>query len=687
MSAPKKIIERLEKLKAAIEKYRYEYHVLDKSSISPEALDSLKRELVEIETKYPALVSVDSPSQRVAGRPLPEFEKVAHKVSQWSFNDAFTEGDIRDFDERVKKRLNFSSDPRFSLYSDLSYVCELKIDGLKVVLEYKKGILSRAVTRGDGKVGEDVTQNVRTIESVPLRLRRAVGVIVEGEVWLGKSQFQKLNVQQKKKGEPEFANPRNIAAGSIRQLDPKITASRHLEVFIYDLAKSDELLPSTQIEELKYLEELGFKVNKHRQLCRNIDEVISFWKEWQGLAPREDYLIDGVVVKVNERKLQEMLGYTGKAPRWGIAFKFPAEQVTTVVEDIVFQVGRTGVITPVARLKPVSVAGSVVSRATLHNEDEIKCLDVRIGDTVILQKAGDVIPDIVQVVKELRTKKEKVFVWPNRIAECGSSGKIERISGEAAWRCVDKNSFIIQKRRFYHFVSKHCFDIEALGPKTIDLLLAHGLISSYADIFTLKRGDLLALPRFAEKSADNLLTAVEQAKKVSLPKFIAALSIPQVGEETAYLLAENFPRKIASLSRGRQFPISNFQKVTAENLEKINGVGPIVAKSIVDWFKTEKNKKLVGDLLKQVTIEKFVPVISAGGPLAGKTFVLTGTLKSLEREVAKQKIRERGGAVMENISKKTSFVVVGENPGNKAARAAALGVPQLSESEFLKLLS
>src|SRR3989344_2492230 len=617
MSAPKKIIERLEKLKAAIEKYRYEYHVLDKSSISPEALDSLKRELVEIETKYPALVSVDSPSQRVAGRPLPEFEKVAHKVSQWSFNDAFTEGDIRDFDERVKKRLNFSSDPRFSLYSDLSYVCELKIDGLKVVLEYKKGILSRAVTRGDGKVGEDVTQNVRTIESVPLRLGRAVDMIVEGEVWLGKSQFQKLNIQQKKKGEPEFANPRNIAAGSIRQLDPKITASRHLEVFIYDLAKSDELLPSTQIEELKYLEELGFKVNKHRQLCRNIDEVISFWKEWQGLAPREDYLIDGVVVKVNERKLQEMLGYTGKAPRWGIAFKFPAEQVTTVVEDIVFQVGRTGVITPVARLKPVSVAGSVVSRATLHNEDEIKRLDVRIGDTVILQKAGDVIPDIVQVVKELRTAKEKTFVWPKKISECGGDGKIERVGGEAAWRCVDKNSFIIQKRRFYHFVSKHCFDIEALGPKTIDLLLANGLISSYADIFSLKRGDLLTLPRFAEKSADNLSEAVEQAKRVSLPKFLAALSISQVGEETAIDLADQF---------------QDFQKIAAvsfEELEKINGVGPKVASAIISWFAVWENKKLVGDLLKQVKIEKYAPPRSSGAALAGKTFVLTGSLKSL----------------------------------------------------------
>ncbi|MEK7107626.1 MAG: NAD-dependent DNA ligase LigA [Patescibacteria group bacterium] len=670
MSATKEIIERLEKLKEAIEKYRYEYHVLDKSSISPEALDSLKRELVEIEIKNPELVTPDSPTQRVAGAPLPEFEKVAHKVPQWSFNDAFTEEDIRNFDERVRKRLNLESEKKFNL----EYVCELKIDGLKIVLEYEKGILVRAATRGDGKVGENVTQNIRTIESVPLKLRRPAALIVEGEVWLAKSQFQKLNAKQKKQGEPEFANPRNIAAGSIRQLDPKITAARQLDVFVYDLASSGEPLPPTQFEELKYLEELGFKVNKHRQLCRNIEEVIGFWREWQKRASKEDYLIDGVVVKINERKLQEALGYTGKAPRWGIAFKFPAEQVTTVVEDIIFQVGRTGVITPVASLRPVSVAGSVVSRATLHNEDEIKRLDVRIGDTVILQKAGDVIPDIVQVVKELRTEKSHSFLWPKKIIECGGNGKIERIKGESAWRCVDKNSFIIQKRRFYHFVSKHCFDIEALGPKKIDLLLAHGLISSYADIFSLKRGDVLVLPRFAEKSADNLLEAIEQAKKVSLPKFLAALSIPQVGEETAIDLANHF---------------KNFEKIAAgsfEQLEKINGVGPIVAKSIVDWFKDKENKKLVSNLLKQVTIEKFVPEVSAGGPLVGKTFVLTGTLKSLDRETAKQKIRERGGAVSETVSKKTSFVVVGDDPGSKAARAAALGVPQLSESEFLKLI-
>lgn len=663
----KETIGRLNKLKSAIEKYRYEYHVLNKSSISPEALDSLKRELAGLEAKYPALVTPDSPTQRVAGAPLPEFKKVRHEVAQWSFNDAFTEEDMRAFDERVCRFLDKLRQP--------TYTAELKIDGLKIVLTYEKGLLKTAATRGDGVVGEDVTHNVRTIESVPLRLTEARDIIVEGEAWLAKSTLERLNRKRAKKSEEPFANPRNLAAGTIRQLDPKMTAERHLDSFIYDIAKSNGTIPPRQFEELKLLQKLGFKVNPHFRYCKDMDEVVGYWKEWKAKASREDYFADGVVVKVDERAFQDALGYTGKAPRWGIAFKFPAEQVTTVVEDIVFQVGRTGVITPVARLKQVSVAGSVVSRATLHNEDEIKRLDVRIGDTVILQKAGDVIPDIVQIVKDLRPKNSKPFVWPKKIKECGGDGKIKRMVGEAAWRCIDKNSFIIQKRRFYHFVSKHCFDIEALGPKTIDLLLVNGLISSYADIFTLKRGDLLSLPRFAEKSVDNLLVAVEQAKKVSLPKFLTALSIPQVGEETAIDLANHFP---------------NFQKIAAasfDELEKINGVGPKVAAAITSWFASATNKKLVSDLLKQIKIEKFVPAVSTGGPLAGKTFVLTGTFKSLDRETAKQKIRARGGAVVENVSPKTSFVVVGENPGSKATRAAALGVPQLFETEFLKLIS
>ena len=372
--APKEVKERLEQLKKTVEHHRYLYHVLDKSEISEEALDSLKRELSEIEEKYPELRTSDSPTQRVAGAPLKQFKKVEHKVEQWSFNDAFTEIDVRNFDARVRKVLDAAKVD----YKNIEYVCELKIDGLKVVLEYEKGILKTAATRGDGKFGEDVTLNVRTMESVPLRLNTPEDIIVEGEVWLSKKNFEALNKEQKKKNKPLYANPRNVAAGSIRQLDPRIVSERKLETFIYDIAKSDHV-PETQFEELKKLQDLGFKVNSHFKLCRNIDEVISFWNLWQKKSKNESYWCDGIVIKVNERKYQEALGFTGKAPRFAIAFKFPAEQVTTVVEDISLQIGRTGVLTPVAHLRPVLVAGSTVSRATLHNEDEIKRLDVRIG--------------------------------------------------------------------------------------------------------------------------------------------------------------------------------------------------------------------------------------------------------------------------------------------------------------------
>src|SRR3989338_4005003 len=397
------IKKRAKKLRESIERHRYNYHVLNREEISASALDSLKDELVKIEAKYTELITPDSPTQRVAGAPLPEFIKIRHKVEQWSFNDAFTEEDIKNFDGRVKRFLKTECIEN----ATPSYVSELKIDGLKLVIEYQKGRLKTAATRGDGKVGEDVTLNVRTIDSVPLTLTREIDVIVEGEVWMSKDNLKKLNKERQKKGESLFANPRNVAAGTIRQLDPKIVAMRKLDTFIYDLSHTSVEVPETQMKELEFLRELGFKVNSHFKLCKTIEEVIGYWKEWQHKALKENYLIDGVVIKVNERRLQDILGYTGKAPRFGIAFKFPAEQVTTVVEDIVFQIGRTGVVTPVAHLRPVSVAGSTVSRATLHNEDEIKRLDVRIGDTVILQKAGDVIPDIVKILTELRTGKEK----------------------------------------------------------------------------------------------------------------------------------------------------------------------------------------------------------------------------------------------------------------------------------------
>lgn len=668
MSGISEAKERIGYLKKTIEHHRYLYHVLDRQEISDEALDSLKRELVEIETQYPELITQDSPSQRVAGEPNPEFKKVAHEVEQWSFNDAFTEEDMHDFDARVKRFLR-------EKFGDVSpqYTCELKIDGLKVVLTYEKGLLKTGATRGNGKVGEDVTMNVRTIQSVPLRLKEDVDIIAEGEVWLGSRELKRINQEREKAGEPLFANPRNVAAGSIRQLDPKVVASRKLDVFMYDIARYART-PDTQMEELEELKRLGFKVNSHFELVNSMKEVIEYWKKWQKKSKHEDYWIDGVVVKVNERKYQEALGYTGKAPRFAIAFKFPAEQVTTVVEDIVLQVGRTGVLTPVAHLRPVSVAGSTVSRATLHNEDEIKRLDVRIGDTVILQKAGDVIPDIVSVMKEMRTGKEKIYKFPTHVAACGGDGRIERMPGEAAFRCVNKNSFEQNKRKLYHFISKHAFDIEHMGPKNIDLLLEHGLITNFDDIFSLKKGDLLSLPRFAEKSADNLLEAIEEKKNIPLSRFIVSLSIPNIGEETAEDLALYFGT------------LENVEKATAEELENISGIGGVVARSVFDWFRETENKDLVRRLLHYVKILPVQKKNRTALPLAGKSFVLTGTLTTLSRDEAKKKIKDFGGDVVGSVSKSTSFVVAGENPGSKYDKAQELGVKILNEDEFLGMV-
>ncbi|MDQ3014344.1 MAG: NAD-dependent DNA ligase LigA [bacterium] len=670
MTIPKDIIKRVEKLREAIDRYRYLYHVENKEEISPEALDSLKDELVKLEKEYPELITPDSPTQRVAGEPLPEFKKITHKVAQWSFNDAFSKEDVNDFDARVKKILK----NEFNKDIQPEYTTELKIDGLKVVLVYQKGILKTAATRGNGKVGEDVTMNVRTIESVPLRLKRDIDIIVEGEIWLGKKNFEALNKQRSHDGEELYANPRNVAAGSIRQLDPKLVQARKLDTFIYDVAQLSEKIPERQSEELKFLHDLGFKVNTHFKVNKNIDEVIAYWKQWEKKSKEQDYLIDGVVVKVDEKKYQDALGYTGKAPRFGIAFKFAAEQVTTVVEDIKLQIGRTGVLTPVAVLKPVLVAGSTVSRATLHNEDEIRRLDVRIGDTVVLQKAGDVIPDIVKVVTDLRTGKEEKYEFPKIVPECGGDGKIERIAGQAAWRCVDKNSYIQQSRKLYHFTSKIAYDIDGLGPKIIDVLLEHKLISSAADIFTLKRGDLLELPRFAEKSVDNLLEGIEKARNVPFARFIIGLSIPHVGEETAYLLAQ----KCSSLD--------TLKDATIEDLQKIEGVGDIVAQSIVEWFKDTAHKKLLKDLRKGVDIHYDAVVKKQSNNISGKTFVLTGSLETMSRDEAKEKIREAGGQVSGSVSKNTDYVLAGEEAGSKEEKAKELGIKIITEQEFLRML-
>lgn len=667
---PKEARERVKRLRETINRHRYLYHVLDREEISPAALDSLKHELFMLEEKYPELKTPDSPTQRVAGKPLPEFKKVAHKVPQWSFNDAFSFEEMREFDARIKKMLALHLGRPVSP----TYVCELKIDGLKIVFTYKKGVLVTAATRGDGKIGEDVTLNVKTIESVPLRLLKEIDVIVEGEVWLGKKELDRINKERKQKGEPLFANPRNAAAGSIRQLDPKIAASRKLNSFIYDLSSSELLLPKTQYEELQELQSLGFKVNKHFSLCKTIDDVLKFWEEWKEKGGREDYLLDGIVVKVNEREHQEALGHTGKAPRFAIAFKFPAEQVTTEVLDIVLQVGRTGVLTPVAHLKPIRVAGSVVSRATLHNEDEIKRLDIRIGDTVILQKAGDVIPDIVGVVKEMRTGREKPYHFPKKVSACGGDGSIERIPGQAAYRCVYRGSFEQKKRMFIHFTSRKSFNIEGLGVKTINLFLDRGIIDSFADIFTLKKGDIAGLPGFAEKAADNLIAAIENSRNISLPRFLYSLSIDHVGEETA----EDVARAFKTLEKIRDASLEEF--------ETVSGIGPVVARSLFRWFRDEKNKKILEHLLKEVRVSHFTPPSKEKLSLSGKTFVLTGTLETLSRDEAKTKIKSLDGDVASSVSKNTDFVVAGEDPGSKYDKAKELGVKIIDEKEFLKMI-
>lgn len=667
MPVPKDVTERYKKLLKAINHHRHLYHVLDAPEISDAAYDKLEQELLQIEKRYPAIVAPHSPSGRVGGVPLPSFKKIRHTVPQWSFNNAFNEEEIHEFDARIKRMLK--------VHGNVSYTCELKIDGLKIVLTYKRGLLKTAATRGDGTVGEDVTQNVKTIPAVPLSLTRPVTLVVEGEIWMSEETLHTINTERKKKGEQPFANPRNAAAGSIRQLDPKVAASRKLDVFIYDVAETSEKLPATQQEELQYLYHLGFKVNPYFEKVKDVAGIIAYWKKWKDRSKKEGYWVDGIVVKVNEHELQARLGYTGKAPRYSIAWKFPAEQVATVVEDIVLQVGRTGVLTPVAHLRPVSVAGSVVSRATLHNEDEIKRLDVRIGDSVILQKAGDVIPDIVKVLTELRVGKEKIFKWPTHIPECGGDGRIERVPGTAAWRCVAKNSFAQQRRVLRHFASKGALNIEGLGPSTVDALLEKNLVQHFDDFFTLTEGDLLTLEGFAQVSAKKLIESIQKsAQGIPLSRLLTGLSIPHVGEETAILLAENFKT------------IDDVAQASEKELAGIHGVGEVVAKSIYGWFREKENKSLITRLKKVLTIRSEKISTKKTLPLSGKSFVLTGTLSTLSRDEAKKRLRKLGASVSSSVSKNTFAVVAGSDPGSKFEKAKALGVQVLSEEEFLKIV-
>lgn len=661
-AVPRDVRERARKLREAIEYHNHRYYVLDAPEISDAAYDALLQELITLEERYPALRTPDSPTQRVGGAPIAGFAKVRHEVPQWSFDNVFSEEEFAAFHERVRKNLG-GKEPE--------YVCELKIDGFKIVLTYEKGVLICAATRGDGEVGEDVTANVRTIRSVPLRLNQEVGCIVEGEIWLPKKEFERMNRERKNAGEPEFANPRNAAAGTVRQLDPRVVAKRRLECFVYDIAKIGGAQPKTQWEELAMLEQLGFLVNPHRERVLGVAGVMQYYEKWKNRREQEEYQVDGFVIKVNSLEDQKRLGYTSKAPRFGVAFKFPAEEATTVIEDIQLQVGRTGVVTPVAHLRPVRIAGSVVSRATLHNEDYIRRLDVRVGDTIVLRKAGDVIPEVVRVLPEMRTGREVPYVFPKYVEACG--GPIERIPGQAAYRCVRKDSYAQLLRRLVYFASRPAFDIDGLGPKIIELLVKRGLVSGFDDFFTLTEGDLVGLPGFGEVSARNLVSAIAARRQISLGRFLTALGIEHVGEETAHT--------IASALR----TIERVRSADMDELLAIDGVGEVVARSLYEWMRDSGHRSMLDRLLREVKVLPERPV-SSGSPLSGKTVVFTGTLTSLSRDEAKRRLRAAGGKPAGSVSKETDFVVAGTEAGSKLTQAKKLGIRVIGEKEFLAML-
>ncbi|MBI3088835.1 MAG: NAD-dependent DNA ligase LigA [Candidatus Colwellbacteria bacterium] len=692
MTEKQRARERIEKLKKEIERYRHSRLVLNKELVSPEIEDSLKKELFDLESEHPEFITPDSPTQRVGGKPLKQFKKVRHETPMLSFNDAFSEEDIRAWFLRIQNYLGRKIKPEFYL--------ELKIDGLAIELTYENGILVEGSTRGDGVTGEDVTQNLKTIEAIPLRLeirnskfeipRR---LVVRGEVFLTKKEFERINKEQEKKGLKTYANPRNIAAGSVRQLNPVITASRKLDFFAYGLALPAEALAKegvkTHDEEHELLAKLGFRTNNaNHKLAKSLDEVFNFHRYWSEHREKLPYEIDGIVLVLNNLADFRAAGVIGKAPRASLAYKFSPKEATTALIDIKVQVGRTGALTPVAVLKAVNVGGVTITHATLHNFDQIKRLGVKIGDTVVVSRAGDVIPQVTKVLSNLRTGREKVFHIPERCPIDGS--KI--VKEGAIYRCSNPHCGARLRESLYHFVSRGGFDIEGLGPKIIDKFLDEGLITDAADIFLLKAGDIAALPQFGEKSAENILNEVSAKKEISLPKLIYSLGILHVGEETANLLAQEIsqPKADQPLAEKISKPsdvLRAFEKLSVEDLMKIPDVGPKVAGSIYDWFREGRNVKFLKKLSEAgVRIESKAQSAKSKA-LAGKTFVLTGSLGSMARDEVKNKIRELGGDVSESVSKKTDYVVVGSEPGSKFEKAKKLGVRTIDEKEFLKLIS
>ena len=695
MNAPE-AAERMAQLRKTIDRHRYLYHVLDKQEISDAALDSLKKELFDLEQRYPEYVTPDSPTQRVAGAPLKAFKKVPHEKQMLSFNDAFSEDDMRDW---MKRNENFLKGP---ITVRPLFYGELKIDGFAIELAYENGALVQASTRGDGIIGEDVTQNIKTVEAIPLRLLSAdearanakklnlpvhkfdfdmSRIVVRGEVFLTKKEFERINKEQEAKGQKPFANPRNIAAGSVRQLDPKVTAARKLDSYQYAIVT--DLGQTTHEEEHLLLKAFGFKTNPHNKPLASLEEVFAFRDHWDAHREKIAYEIDGIVVMINDNATWDALGIVGKAPRGGIAYKFSPVEATTVVEDIKVQIGRTGVLTPVAIMRPVTVGGVTISHATLHNADQIKRLDLKIGDTVVISRAGDVIPQITEVLKDMRTGKERVFTMPST---CPADGAPVVRDG-VAYRCSNKQCGARIGENIRHFVSRSAFDIRGMGPKIIDRFMDEGLISDIADIFTLTEGDIETLERFGEQSAKNIIREIRAHKKISLPKFLYSLGIVHVGEETARILAKEIENRKSKIEKRLSISdsIEIMHRMSVDKLQEIQDIGPAVANSIHTWFADKHNINLL-QRLESLGVEISIEQKKAGTKFAGQTFVLTGTLETMSRDEAKENIRDLGGDISESVSKKTSYVVVGADPGSKAKKAQELGVTVLDEQTFLKLV-
>ncbi len=682
--------ERIEKLKKWLKEWNQKYFSEGgETEVSEGARDQIKRELEELEKEFPEFITPDSPTQRV-GAPLSgKLPKVAHKSRKMSLGDVFSIEELQEWGERIRK---------FIPLQKPEYFCELKIDGLNVALWYENGNFVRAITRGDGVVGEDITHAIRTIDSIPMQLSESVTLEVSGEVFMPKAAFRALNSKLRTKNEKlkkqgkrllnEFANPRNAAAGSVRQLDPKIAASRELAMFFYTLGVNNlQNPPKTQAEILERLKKLGLPVSPYHQLIQEIPEIAKLFKKWGDKRDKLAFDIDGVVVKVNSVSQLARMGSTAKSPRGMIAFKFPAEQVSTVIEDIEVQVGRTGVLTPVAILRPVGVAGSTVARATLHNFEEMERKDVRVGDTVVIQKAGDIIPEVVEVIKDLRSGKEEKISIPIHCPVCDS--KVEKVEGEVALRCVNSKCGAIHQEMLEHFVSKSALDIDGLGSKVIEVLIENNLVEDVADLFTLTKNELLALPLFKDQRTDNLLSSLQEAKKVKLAHLIFGLGIRFVGEVSAADIEKEFQHSSLTPQISGGLTLAWFVKwasvKTAEEWSEIEGVGEKVAESLREWFDDESNLKLLAKLEK-VGVE-LIHEKTAPQKLNGKVFVATGTLENYSRQGIKDTIKKFGGKVSGSVSVKTDFLVAGENAGSKLKKAKELDVKILSESEFEKLLA